>query len=140
MKCFEVTLNRGAPTIVGAPGTELLRGSLFLAAKGNGGAVFSAHVEVSPSESKSVNWVSTRLHVGDELLVRVIESSTPDPWKSELLHGEGAEPSSPELACSFCRRKQGEVERLIASGSACICGECVALCVESLAAGPVLPP
>ena len=140
MKCFEVTLNDGPPTIVGAAEAELIRGSLFLATKGRGGVVFSAFIQTEPTKSENLKWLSAQLQVGDELHLRVVESESPTPPDTRLLHGEGIEPDAPQLACSFCQRAQGEVKRLLATGNVSICGECVALCVESLASGSPSTP
>jgi hypothetical protein len=38
----------------------------------------------------------------------------------------------PKLTCSFCRRDETEVARLVAGGSAYICDSCIALCVAVL--------
>ncbi len=49
------------------------------------------------------------------------------------------------LRCSFCLKLEAEVARIIAGPGSFICNECVALCVEILAAdvlpdnGPDLP-
>lgn len=46
------------------------------------------------------------------------------------------EQRKPALVCSFCRRQQDQVQRLIAGpGEVCICGECVA----ALSRGPEAP-
>ena len=38
----------------------------------------------------------------------------------------------PKLACSFCRRSETDVARLVAGSSAYICDSCIALCVAVL--------
>lgn len=40
----------------------------------------------------------------------------------------------PTLHCAFCVKSQHEVHKLIAGRAAFICNECVAICVEVLAA------
>jgi hypothetical protein len=41
------------------------------------------------------------------------------------------DPAAPRtLYCSFCRKSQHEVKKLIAGPSVCICDECVGLCVD----------
>ena len=44
------------------------------------------------------------------------------------------------LRCSFCNKSQDEVQRLIAGPRVFICGECVKVCVEILAAPPRVEP
>jgi ClpX C4-type zinc finger protein len=131
MKCFEITLN-GNTVVAGGSDVGFIRGMLFLTGSGRGRVVFRAHVPKGPDRSEDGEWLSERFGEGDELRVRVVESDCPDPWHLQSLHGEGVDPESPLLACSFCRRKSEEVERLIAGGDANICGECVAECVRTL--------
>jgi hypothetical protein len=38
--------------------------------------------------------------------------------------------SDPSLRCSFCNKDQNAVRKLIAGQNACICDECVAVCVD----------
>lgn len=38
-----------------------------------------------------------------------------------------------ELACSFCRKRQGEVRKLVAGPAAFICNECVEVCRDIMA-------
>ena len=44
----------------------------------------------------------------------------------------GSRPETDSLVCSFCGKKQDEVEKLIAGPLVFICDECVALCMEIL--------
>ena len=44
-----------------------------------------------------------------------------------------AEPSSPELRCSFCGKQQHKVQRLIAGPWTYICDECIGLCNDIIA-------
>jgi ClpX C4-type zinc finger protein len=37
---------------------------------------------------------------------------------------------TPRLRCSFCSKEQMDVRKLIAGPNACICDECVAVCVD----------
>ena len=43
------------------------------------------------------------------------------------------------LKCSFCRKGQDRVQRLIAGPGVYICDECIELCNEILAEGPPPP-
>jgi hypothetical protein len=132
MKCFEVVVNGELPVVVGDASAGLVTGSLVLSSRGVGGATFSAYVETSSSASEHRTWLSRRLAVGDELHIRVVESASPSTPEVTAQHGEVVESGSPLLACSMCRRKRDQVNRLVSGGAMSICGECVALCVENL--------
>lgn len=43
-------------------------------------------------------------------------------------------PSGSPPICSFCRKSQDEVERLLACPGVAICAECIELCADILAA------
>ena len=43
-----------------------------------------------------------------------------------------------QLECSFCGKEQTEIRPLIAGPAVFICSECVALCAEIVAQGPVM--
>ena len=45
-----------------------------------------------------------------------------------------ARTSESEVACTWCGKLHGEVKKLLASGEARICNECVALCADVLEA------
>jgi hypothetical protein len=55
-----------------------------------------------------------------------------------LLHARHARArgrtSDPELVCTWCGKPRKEVKKLLASGDAHICNECVALCADVLQA------
>lgn len=47
--------------------------------------------------------------------------------------------SDSPLRCSFCHKDQASVRKLIAGQNACICDECVALCVNLVKDDSALP-
>ena len=56
-------------------------------------------------------------------------------WKrrSEPLVTRGSPPKDMDLACSFCRKTQAEVRKLIAGPEVFICDECVYVCNDIIA-------
>jgi len=45
----------------------------------------------------------------------------------------------PPLACSFCGREAGQVDRLVAGASALICDDCTTKCLDVLERHPTGP-
>jgi hypothetical protein len=132
MKCFEIRVNDGEPTVAGAEGANLLTGSLFLASSGKGGIVVSARVAKGPARTETLEWVSERLAIGDKVLVTVVESENPTQAIARSLHGTAVDPEAPDLSCSICKRSRPSVEKLLAVGAFSICDECVELCHSTL--------
>jgi len=78
-----------------------------------GGAVGPPH-----DASRHVEWLNQHICVGDEITIRVIETEVVDK-PSVIL-----EPLRVE--CSFCGKKQDEVDKIIGGAQGHICDQCVA--------------
>ena len=60
-----------------------------------------------------------------------IEAAHPRAVDTEAASAAGPEPAPPKiLYCSFCRKSQHEVKKLIAGPAVYICDECVELCTD----------
>src|SRR5690242_3732132 len=74
------------------------------------------------------------------LFTHMRRAASPTEWSSSPPNtrppfSDSAGPSGPVIAvphCSFCRKSQRQVKRLISAPPAYICDECVAICVEVL--------
>lgn len=141
MKCFEVTINGKKVCTAGVGDDGVLTAILALVQRQT---VSDGTREDQDAESESldvrvggianvesgvsehVEWLHQNLSVGDEITIKIIESS------------ECNEPLSREtkyLQCSFCAKKQAEVARLIAGPQVFICDECITTCSQVIAEG-----
>ena len=141
MKCFEVTIN-GEKVCIAGVGDDGVLTSIVSFVKSNSASNESGESQKNNSESldlrvggltnrefgetEHLEWLHQDLAVGDEIVIRIIETSACDePKNKEVTY----------LECSFCRKKQAEVVKLIAGPAVYICDECVGTCSDALAAG-----
>ena len=141
MKCFEVTINGKKVCTAGVGDNGVLSAILALAQRQT---VSDGTGEEQNADSESVDvrvggiinlesgvydhleWLHQYLSVGDEITIKIIESS------------ECNEPLSREtnyLQCSFCEKKQSEVSKLIAGPQVFICNECITTCSQVIGEG-----
>ena len=64
----------------------------------------------------------------NDILVKAVEKV----YEEKLSKVVGFDTTYKTLVCSFCGKKQDDVERLIAGNHVYICNECVRLCNEIL--------
>jgi hypothetical protein len=140
MKCFEVTINGKRVCTAGIGDDGVLTGILSFVKRKDSpegtadaeGIQDSESLELrvgglenrAPGVSEHLKWLNQNLAVGDEIVIRIIEASQCD------------EPISREekrIQCSFCKKKQYEVVKLIAGPAVYICNECVHDCLAALA-------
>jgi hypothetical protein len=82
--------------------------------------------DIEPGASAHVEWLVQEISVGDEIRIKIIDSTTCDePTSKEITYVE----------CAFCGKKQSEVQKLIAGPSAHICNECVGNCFRAIIDG-----
>lgn len=141
MKCFEVTINGKKVCTAGVGDHGVLTAILALVQRH---PVIEGSQENQDADSESldlrvggianveagvsehVEWLHQDLSVGDEITIKIIESS------------ECNEPLSREtqyLQCYFCEKKQSEVSKLIAGPQVFICDECINTCSQVIAEG-----
>ena len=134
MRCFEITLNGKKLAVAGAPGALAVNGFLQLIEPSTDVSSFrfSGLIPVAPDHAERGLWAEGKLNLGDELAVRLVDSASPDTWKVQSIEGAGAPAEDSRVACSFCGKRRKDVKHLLAAGRACICDECVSLCVETL--------
>src|SRR5262245_25299911 len=87
-----------------------------------GGAVGPPH-----DASRHVEWLNQHICVGDEITIRVIETEVVDK-PSVIL-----EPLRVE--CSFCGKKQDEVDKIVGGAQGHICDQCLAAFLSSFENG-----
>lgn len=88
----------------------------------------------------SLPWSSVFALVGKDGQGMVWQEDVPPDHAEEdasAAGGTAVEASAQPLRCSFCRKTQHEVRKLIAGPDVYICDECVYLCVEILNEEPV---
>lgn len=133
MKCFEVTINGKKVCTAGIGDDGVLHANLALLKREDQDAEselldlrVGGIANVEPGVSEHVEWLYQDLSVGDEVNIKIIESSECDvPLSQETQY----------LQCSFCEKKQSEVSRLIAGPQVYICNECITTCSQVIAEG-----
>jgi hypothetical protein len=81
---------------------------------------------IEPGASAHVEWLTQGISVGDEVTIRIVETPICDEPKSKEIT---------YIECSFCGKKQSEVQKLIAGPGVHICNECVGDSSKALAEG-----
>ena len=141
MKCFEVTINGEKVCTAGVGDDGVLTAILALVQRQtvSDGTRDKQDAEseslnvrvggianVEPGLSEHLEWLYKDLSVGDEITIKIIESSECDvPLSQETKY----------LQCSFCEKKQSEVSRLIAGPQVFICDECINTFSQVIAEG-----
>jgi len=140
MTCFEVIIN-GKRVCIAGIGNDGVLVSAVTFVKQNKSAEETAETQENNDKEKldlrvggmanreggareQLEWLNQDLAVGDEITIRIIETSKCD------------EPNSKEVTyieCSFCGKKQYDVAKLIAGPAVFICNECVEDCSGALA-------
>jgi hypothetical protein len=81
--CFEITINGGATVVAGIEDLNVLTACVTYAASRQ---ELDIHVggliSKSPDDNEHVDWLEHDLKCGDEILIRIIESSRPAAPKS----------------------------------------------------------
>ena len=81
----------------------------------------------APSDERTVHWLDGHLGVGDEVVIRIVDT-------------EESEPASPKFTtCSFCAAELSGVASLVSGRQVAICSRCIALFDAALASGSPLP-
>jgi hypothetical protein len=140
MKCFEVMINGTKVCTAGVGHDGVLAAILTLVHRQNVSDGTRKNQEesksldirvggmanVEPGVSEHVEWLHQYLSVGDEITIKIIESSEcNEPLSRDTNH----------LQCSFCEKKQAEVSKLIAGPQVFICDECILICSQVIADG-----
>ena len=142
MKCFEVIINGKKVCTAGIEDNGVLTAILSFTRRKNSSELnaetqqlnYSESLDLSvgglanrgPKMNEHIEWLNQNLAVGDEILIRIIEAPECD------------EPNTKEvsyLECSFCKKKQAEVVKLIAGPAVFVCNECVDDCTAALNTG-----
>ncbi len=132
MKCFEVIINGERVCTAGVGDDGVLTGILSFVKRAQDD-LDSESLDLRigglakrESATEHVEWLNRKLAVGDVITIKIVEAAECDePNRKEVTFGD----------CSFCSKKQGEVEKLIAGPGVYICNECVDDCSVALAAG-----
>lgn len=129
MKSFEVTIN-GKKQCTAGVGNKGVLTAILSFVKGTS-ASDEAHqgsesesldisvggwANIAPGISEHLEWLNQDLSVGDEITIKIIEVVECDEPKTK---------ETSYLQCSFCGKKQAEVQKLIAGPRVHICNECV---------------
>jgi len=141
MKCFELTINGEKRCIAGVDDGVLTAMLTYVkrAPESNERSDGQAEAKteslefrigglqnIEPGSSAHVDWLVQDMLVGDEIKIKIIDSRTCDePTSKEILYNE----------CSFCGKKQFDVQKLIAGPNVYICNECVGHCFRAVVDG-----
>ncbi len=142
MKCFEVTINGKKVCTAGIEDDGVLTAILCFTRRKNSSERNAETQQLNYSESldlsvgglanrgremkEHIEWFNQNLAVGDEIVIKIIEApECDDPNIKEVSY----------LECSFCKKKQAEVVKLIAGPAVFVCNECVDDCTAALNTG-----
>lgn len=137
MKCFEVIINGERVCTAGVGDDGVLTGIVSFVKRSHSSEAQDDRDSESldlrigglanrGSATEHLEWLNRKLAVGDEITIKIVEAAECDePNRKEVTFGD----------CSFCSKKQAEVEKLIAGPAVYICNECVDDCSVALAAG-----
>lgn len=131
MKCFEVTINGVKVCTAGIGDAGVLTSILSFVKQNTDTETLELRVgglaNRETGMTEQLEWLIQTLAVGDEVTIKIVEARECD------------EPISTEAtvsgACSFCSKKQADVEKLIAGPAVFICNQCVADCSAGLTMG-----
>ena len=178
MLCFEISINGQLVCVAGNPNERRLSVDVYRNRNDTASNIFVAGDSYNDNDwSERFIWGNQRLNVGDQVVIKVVESERPDLpiethnikankesetvldsivkqvaslWLDHLLRGEPLPFPAKERTsssaldehgkrfCAFCGKNQDAVKKLISSpGEACICNECIGVCVEILDDKPV---
>jgi hypothetical protein len=81
-------------------------------------------------------WPAPAIRAGDEVSIRLVETDKPDR-PSIARAGEGSIDEAPPAGpiCAFCGKAHYEVQTMVASNRAYICGDCIELLYGEFAKG-----
>lgn len=128
MKAFEVTLNGRRQCTAGVENGVLTAILSFVSqTRANAEAQPAEASEtldlrvgglarIDPDTRENLEWLHLPLSVGDEITIRILELQDCDQPKTR---------ETQPLECSFCSKKQAEVQRLIAGPGCYICDVCI---------------
>src|SRR5262245_2957364 len=126
MRCIEITKNGQRLAIAGSDVAPVLdAGCHFDTVLGTGNFHVAGLLKPKPDKSELSIWAEGELKVGDELVLRVVESTHPDSGRTDAVFGKGAAPDDAKLSCSFCLRPKAEAKHLVAGPGVCICDKCL---------------
>jgi hypothetical protein len=126
MRCFEITKNGQCLAVAGSEAAPILdAGCHFDTVLGVGRFHVAGLLKPKQDTSELVIWADGDLKVGDELILRVVESEAPDRGRTDAVYGKGAAPDDAKLSCSFCGKSKAEAKHLVAGPAVCICDDCV---------------
>jgi hypothetical protein len=138
MKCFEVKVNGEKLCTAGIGDDGVLTTVVSFAKRSNSTDETAQdsdnperlHLRVSgvagpePGVMEHLEWLDQSLSVGDEITIRIVETPECDKPNNR---------EETPIECSFCRKRQDQVEKLIAGPAVFICNECVGDCSAALA-------
>jgi hypothetical protein len=77
-----------------------------------------------------INWGSKSIKVGDEVVVKLVESENPDePMRTK--HGIGLTTGcNHAMLCSICGKSDGEIKSMIRANKIAVCNECLGALVD----------
>jgi hypothetical protein len=119
MICFEVYINGQKVCLAGVGDDGVLSVmASFIASSESQRTDFRVGglIKVDAEIQQQVEWIDREVNVGDDITIKIVESENYDtPMNGRTQY----------LQCSFCRKKQEEVSKLIAGSNNYICNECV---------------
>jgi hypothetical protein len=133
MRCLEFLLNGKRLVMAGGPRTRSVD-SLFYYFPRNGRGSFTVAGYADPLStlSQRIFWADGDLKLGDEVVIKVVESENADSGQVKNEWGAEVSPEFSSQTCLFCGKEKTQVRHLIVGNAGAICDGCVTSAADGI--------